>query len=200
MSLTAFQRYRRIAEEHGAKGLDQLETKYETERPEPGSPVNPFTSEIPEQPQPELPDHPDQQPQPGIVPETQPYTLPPDNGAAPPSIQPDFLARSAEQQEAFKAANVRNIAEQEKEASLNQEKMSKEGEAIQQQEAQVANVPEEGTPTEPVGEPAPSQTEKDNETAESLMAEEDDGEEPEQAEGDEPIVRRKRGRPRKTDA
>lgn len=196
MSLTAFQRYRRVAEEHGAKGLDQLETKYQTERPEPGTPVNPFTSEIPEQPQPELPDHPEQQPQPGVVPQTQPYTLPPDNGVAPPSIQPDFQARSAEQQEIAKVADSRNIAEQEKEASRNQEKLSEEGDSIKEQEAQVANVPEEGTPTEPVGEPAPSQTEKDNETAEALMSEEDE-EEDTQIDGEEPTVRRKRGRPRK---
>lgn len=200
MSLTAFQRYRRVAEEHGAKGLDQLQTKYETQRPEPGTPVNPFTSEIPEQPQPELPDHPDQQPQPGIVPETQPYTLPPDNGSAPPAIQPNFVERSAEQQEVVKVANARNVAEQEKEASLNQEKLSEEGDSIKEQEAQVANVPDENTPTEPVGEPAPSQTEKDNETAETMMAEQDDGEDPDQTEGEDPVVRRKRGRPRKSDA
>ncbi len=194
MGLATFNRYRRIAEEHGAKGLDQLNTKFETERPEPGAPVHPFTNEIPEQPQIELPDHPEQQPQPGVVPQTQPYTIPPSEATF--RMQPNFTARTAEQEEVAKVADARNIEAQKAESQRNQRKLGEEGKSIQEQEAQVANVPDENTPVEPVGEPAPSQTEKDNATAEEMMAadEEDDTEE---TDGEEPAVRRKRGRPRK---
>ncbi len=192
MGMATFNRYRRIAEEQGRKGLEQLEQKHAVERPEPGSPVNPFTSEIPEQPQPVLPEHPEQQPQPGIVPQTQPYTLPPENDAAVPSIQPNFAQRSEEQQAVADAADQANLEAQKVESERNQQKMSEEGSDIQEQEKQVANAPDENTPTEPVGAPAPSQTEKDNETAEQMMdeLEEDDTSE-------EPTTPRRRGRPKK---